>query len=509
VSARLVDRPAAVARAVGDRAPRILILLCALVAAIALTDLAVRAALRLDESWDGLSYHLPFAAQMSGISISYDMSDLMKGFFQGFPPLTELAQGILWRLTGSINAAGLANYCVFFLFITYCHAVLRAPFYLVALISLTAPLVLIHTTVLYVDLFGNALLAIGLSSCLYLYLFPAKAGRAVIIGGLAGLTAAAWSKYQMAPIAGLAFCMFAILGWRSTRPLGVSRRQFATLLVLAVSLASIPYLKNFFVYGNPFWPVRIPVIGDMFPYIRNQLTDDAATQKPYALRDLGQFPLFVRSLFEIDVPTTYPNMARWSIDQWGLGPNSLGFRMGGFWVTGVVTYLASTIAMLFVLGRRTAIVAGVSIIGVVSFVGFLPQAHELRYYMFIPLTLAAAFGMLFPYVRVALPKAALVLPIMVLVLFFQMVSENATYYKIENVGYVRAAQDWGAADWWSKLQRGQTYCTVGFGMMARSILMTGPTMSEYKIVVRSTWSLCPAGSIVITTDGIQGPAGSQ
>ena len=505
MSARLVDRTAAVARAVGDRAPRILILLCALVAAVALTDLALRAALRLDENWDGLAYHLPFAAMRAGISIPYEISDQFKGFFEGFPPLPELTQGILWRLTGSVNAAGLANYLAFFLFITYCHVVLRAPFYLVALISLTAPLVLIHTTVLYVDLFGNALLAIGLSSCLYLYLFPEKAGRAVIVGGLAGLTAAAWSKYQMAPIAGLAFCMFAILGWRSTRPLGVSRRQFATLLVLAVSLASIPYLKNFFVYGNPFWPVRIPVIGDMFPYIRNQLTDDAATQKPYALRDLGQFPLFVRSLFEIDVPTTYPNMARWSIDQWGLGPNSLGFRMGGFWVTGVVTYLASTIAMLFVLGRRTAIVAGVSIIGVISFVGFLPQAHELRYYMFIPLTLAAAFGMLFPYVRVALPKAALVLPMMVLVLFFQMVSENATYYRIENVGYVQVAQDWGAADLWSKLQRDQTYCTVGFGMQARSILLTGPTMSEYKIVVRSTWSLCPAGSIVITTDGIQGP----
>jgi len=321
VSVRLVDRTAAVARAVGDRAPRILILLCALVAAVALTDLALRAALRLDENWDGLAYHLPFAAMRAGISIPYEISDQFKGFFEGFPPLPELTQGILWRLTGSVNAAGLANYLAFVLFLAYCHKILRAPFYLVALISLTAPLVLIHTTVLYVDLFGNALLAIGLSSCLYLYLFPETAGRAVIIGGLAGLTAAAWSKYQMAPIAGLAFCMLAILCWRSRRPIGVSRRQFATLLVLAVSLASIPYLKNLFVYGNPVWPIRVPIIGDMLPYLRNQLLDDVGNQQPNALRNLGAFPLFVRSLFEIDVPTHYANIPRWNVDMWGLGPH--------------------------------------------------------------------------------------------------------------------------------------------------------------------------------------------
>jgi hypothetical protein len=502
----LIDQVQAVVRAVGSRAPRILAVFCALVAVGALVDLAVRAAVRLDENWDGLTYHLPFAALRAGIPIPYEISDQFKEVFEGFPPLPELTQGILWSLTGSINAAGLANYLAFLLFITYCHIVLRAPFYLVALISLTAPLVLIHATVLYVDLFGNALLAIGMSSCFYLYLFPEKAGRAVIVGGLACLTAAAWSKYQLVPVAGLSFCVFAILAWRGRGPIGVSRRQLATLLVLAVSVASIPYVKNLAAYGNPFWPVQVPVVGDLFPYAPG--TTIAAGQRPYPLRDLGQFPLFIRSLFEIDVPTSYPNAPRWGLDQWGLGPDSLGFRMGGFWFVGVIAYLISTIAMLFVLGRRKAIVAAVSIIGVITFVGFLPQAHELRYYMFIPLTLAAIFGMLFPYVRTAFPKVALLLPIMVLALFLQMVSENETYYTIEERGYVRVAQDWGAAALWPELARGQVYCAVGFQMMARSILMTGPTMSEYHVVARSVESLCPAGSFVVTTDGIQGRARS-
>jgi hypothetical protein len=508
----LVDQARAVVRALGTRAHRILAVFCALVAIGALVDLAIRAAVRLDENWDGLTYHLPFAALRAGIPIPYEISDQVKGFLEGFPPLPELTQGILWSLTGSINAAGLANYLAFLLFITYCHIVLRAPFYLVALISLTAPLVLIHATVLYVDLFGNALLAIGMSSCFYLYLFPEKAGRAVIVGGLACLTAAAWSKYQLVPVAGLGFCLFAILAWRGRGPIGVSRRQLATLLVLAVSVASIPYVKNLAAYGNPFWPVQIPVVGDLFPYAPGATI--AAGQRPYPLRDLGQFPLFIRSLFEIDVPTSYANAPRWSIDQWGPGPDGLGFRMGGYWVIGVVTYLVSTISMLFLLGRkrilerRRAVVAGVAIIAVTSFVGVLPQSHELRYYMFIPLTLAAMFGMLFPYMRTAVPRVALLLPIVVLGLFFEMVSENVTYYKIEDVGYLRVAQDWGAAALWPELQRGQTYCAVGFQMMARSILMTGPTMSEYHIVARSAESLCPEGSFIVTTDGITGRADS-
>jgi hypothetical protein len=504
----IVDHARAVVRLAQTRAHRILALFLSLVAVVALVDLAVRAAVRLDENWDGLVYHIPFAAIRAGIPIPYEISDQVKGFLEGFPPLPEFTQGILWSSTGSINTAGLANYLAFLFFVTYCHLVLRAPFYLVALISLTAPLVLIHSTVLYVDLFGNALLAIGMGSCMYLYLFPEKAGRAVIVGGLVCLTAAAWSKYQLVPVVALGFCLFALLAWRYGGSIRVSRRQLATFMVLAVCVASIPYVKNLAVYGNPFWPVKIPVIGDLLPYVRSDLLEDQAAQKPYPLKDLGQFPLFVRSLFEIDVPTTYPNAPRWGIDQWGLGPASLGFRMGGFWFVGVIAYLTSTIAMLFVLGRRKAIVATASIIGVITFVGFLPQAHELRYYMFIPLTLAAIFGMLFPYVRTAFPKVALVLPIMVLVLFLQMVSENRTYYTIEEKGYVRVAQDWGATALWPEFERGQVYCAVGFQMMARSILMTGPTMSEYHVVARSVESLCPAGSFVVTPDGVQGRARS-
>src|SRR6266487_3922464 len=75
----------------------------------------------------------------------------------------------LLRAICAVNATGVVNYLALLGFLGYCHLALRARWWLVALVALTTPMVLIHPTVSYVDLFGNALLAIGVSSCLYSY----------------------------------------------------------------------------------------------------------------------------------------------------------------------------------------------------------------------------------------------------------------------------------------------------------------------------------------------------
>lgn len=168
-----------------ERAITVLSAGCALIALAALADLAVRAAVRLELRWDTFMYHIPFAALRGGLRIPYDMNETMGARYQGFPPLPHLLQGMLWRLTGSINATGVVNYLAFVAFLAYCHIALKARFWLVALIALSAPMVLIHTTVSYVDLFGNSLLAIGISSCLYLYLFPERSSRSVLLWGAA------------------------------------------------------------------------------------------------------------------------------------------------------------------------------------------------------------------------------------------------------------------------------------------------------------------------------------
>ncbi len=401
-STNLIGRVAGIG-ATGGRVGRLSLLLTivsAAVAIMALVVLAIRSAIRLDIHWDLWWYHLPFAARYGGLPITYDMNDEMRYPFDGFPPLPQLVEGLLWRATGSVNATGVINFLAFGLFLIYCHKVLRAPFWLVALISLTAPMVLIHTTVSYVDLFGNAFLAVGISSCLYLYLFPERSWKAPLIGGMAGLAAAAWSKYLLVPIVGVTFVLFLLVVLRSRTSGRFQPRQTAVIFLVFMTLAAAPYAKNLAAYGNPFWPYRVPVVATLFPYRTDALSVGNETWRPVALKGAPQALVFVESLFETRNPMSYPNRPRWNIHQ---GNTTDAFLMGGFWGAGVVIYLAVTFTMLIAYRRRAGLIASLAGIGLLCLVAVLPQSNELRYYMFIPLTWAAAIGMTYRPLRDRFP----------------------------------------------------------------------------------------------------------
>ncbi len=384
------------------------------------------------------------------------------------------------------------------MFLFYCHKVLRAPFWLVALISLTAPIVLIHTAVSYIDLFGNAFLAIGVCSCLALYLFPERRSRTVVVCGFAGLAIAAWSKALLVPVIGVMFILLAIVVLRSRAADRFDRRQVAVLFFVFATLSAVPYAKNLALYQNPFWPTQVPVVGSLFPYVADAAYFD--TQKPADLYGAPQAEAFFQSLFEINVPTSYPNRLRWIVDQ-GSTPSQAGFRMGGFWGVGVLIYLLIMFGMLIAFRRKAGVIACVAAVGVLCVVAVIPASNNMRYYMFIPLTWAATIGMLYPELRVRFPRIAVGLLGIVLVLFGYMVDQNATYYQIVPFGYRDAAVAWDAAKWWPKLQQGKTYCVVD--MSPIGIMMTGPTMHEFEIVDRTKATLCPVGATIVTAAGIQ------
>lgn len=460
----------------------------------ALGVLAWRAAfcMEIQWGWDALAYHLPFAILRGRLAVPYEMNETLRLFYEGFPPLPHIVQGTLWRLSGSVNGALLANYLALLTFLVYCRLVLRAGFWMVALISLTAPLVVIHATHAYVDLFGNALLAIGLASCLHLYLFPDRRPTAAMMGGLAGLVGAAWSKYQLVPLVGMAFCLLGVISLRVSHPVELSRKRAATMLLIGAIAAGTPYISNFVMYGNPFWPVRVPIIGDLLPYTSDAIASGISGQRPPQMKDYGQLRLFLHSLFEINHPVHYDYRPRWLVDQ---SAGWLAFRMGGFWGAGAMTYLLSTIGMLVLFDRKKGGIVGLCLVGFLVFLAYLPQSNELRYYMFVPLCWAAAIGMIFPELRRSWPLAGLAFQFVVLVLFGYMVNENRSYYEITKTDYRALAQAWDAPQWWAKFEPGKKYCAIQ--MMPMGILLTGPTMSEFSIVDRDNPALCPPDSIVV------------
>ena len=479
--------------------------LCKAAAIVALADLAVRSAIVLDPyGYDSFFYHLPFAAARAGVPLPYDMNDTVRAQFDAFPPLPELVQGLLWRITGSVNATGVVNFIAFAAFLVYAQKVFKAPIWLVSLISLTAPLVLIHTTVDYVDLFGNAFVAIGISSCLFAYLFPERRSRTVVIGCLAALTIAAWSKYTMAPFVIIFLVVLAVMVLRSPAAYRFSRRQAAAVILVFAAVASAPYVKNLAVYGNPMWPVRVPIVGSMFPSLVDPSAQGAEQDRPPQLKDAPQLQVFVESLFETRNPLRYVDRPRWILDQFQWSPSN-AHRMGGFWGVGTAIFLVLSAGMMIAYRRRAGIIASLAGLALLCFVGVLPQSNELRYFLFIPLTWAATIGMLFKPIQIRFPRVAAGILALVLVLFGYIVTENWRYYQPVSIGIPADAIVWGADKYWPLLKPSETYCAVH--MYPLGFLLTGPTLSEFTIVDRSKVSLCPPGTIVITKEGIQGPAG--
>ena len=368
--------------------------IASLLAIFALLDLAIRSFVRLDPRWDNVWYHLPFSARRGHLNLTYEMNDLMYLRYQGFPFLPETIQGLLWKVTGSVNMTGIVNYLAFLVFIVFCQRMLRAQFWLVALIALTAPLVIIHTTTNYVDLFGNAFLAVGITSCFYIYLYPDRITNNHILWALVGFILAAWSKYLLVPIVGLGFsCLTLACFYLPLNGLVFKRKQRVLLVLVAVLLSTLPYLKNWVLYANPFWPIRVPFFSDWFPYIEGF---DPQSERPQLLKNHAQFKLFIHSLFEINHPVKYANRSRWIIDQ---GNADIAFRMGGFWCVEVVFYLIITMVLLCVNNLKKGIKASFFLLALLCFVAILPQSNEIRYFLFLPLSWAAIIGMLFPIVR--------------------------------------------------------------------------------------------------------------
>ena len=140
-------------------------------------------------------------------------------------------------------------------------------------------------------------------------------------------------------------------------------------------------------------------------------TDAIRDNRPPNLQDEPAYLIYLRSLFEIGHPTSYPDRARWTVDQ---GNSYLAFRSGGWWNVGLVTYVLLTLGSIMffapVVSRRRKTLAAVGFLSLFVLVGFMSQAHELRYYLFLPLCWALIVALLYPYIKTRAPTLAAVNP---------------------------------------------------------------------------------------------------
>ena len=196
---------------------------------------------------------------------------------------------------------------------------------MVAILSLTAPIVIIHSATVYVDLFSGALLAIGVTSAVAMTLFDRWRDRSLLSlgagrigrGRLVQVASHSCGGDGSGVLRGYLFTAIPASGGAA-----VADACFGGRVDLLTSLS-----KNLIVYHNPVWPVQTPVLSSHFPYTYDTRSIHFDSVPP-PLADRSQTSLFLHSVLEIGHPTEYAWRERWTLDQ---GNSWLAYRSGGFW----------------------------------------------------------------------------------------------------------------------------------------------------------------------------------
>lgn len=345
------------------------------------------------QAFDVWYYHLPFAGRLLGLtpasSYAFSADNLVR--FQGFPLLGELLQGLLWRVTGHIEAANLVSVAALFALPVFLWRSYGVPPSTALFAFLAIPLVQIHATSSYVDLPANV--------CVTMLLLLVH--RAALADGppsprflaASALLAAATvnMKFQLVPIAALAAIVLVYLTL-SRRPLRTLRMHVA-VIALAVPIVFATPLKNAALYGNPVWPVELKLAGRSLPH-----REAAYESSPRHLVFVPRPVRFLRSVLEID-NRPLASQRRWSIDQFTPWEET-GYRMGGFFGAWVLVNVAALAFQVSRRSRKETTAAAVLFAGVTIEAAVVPQSHELRYYLHWMLLLVSLNLMLWTRSRI-------------------------------------------------------------------------------------------------------------
>lgn len=346
------------------------------VAIIVIISTFLKSIIDVDRSFDTWLYHLPFAARIWGIvpETSYIFEDFIQGRFDGFPLLGEFLQGFFWFTFQHIQAANLVSFlslvlCVYFLKIYF-----QIPLYLSVIALLAVPLIQIHCTTCYVDLPGSIFFSILIMMTYLLYIQKDFFTKRNLFIMFAAAACAANIKFQLVPVVFLTLCFIVFkvikLGLKQIHEKKlIGKRLMAILFTafLATFLIFARPLRNTIVYKNPFYPVRIEVMGKVLNY------KEGFYQDAFTFGEKDSTPKrWLYSIFEITNPPF-----RWSIDQYSKNPNEN--EMGGFSVIYVIFNILLLLYICLRYRSREALFAVILVIIMSAATSICPHSHELRY----------------------------------------------------------------------------------------------------------------------------------
>lgn len=353
--------------------------------------LAYNALSKLDSSWDNLAYHYPFAARQAGIMAVEEvrLSHFLEELYKGVPQLAELLQGYMWRITGLITTMNFVALGSLLAFIILSSMWLKLRFWQLTLLSLSVPLILIHSISSYNDLINGSLIAMGIVG-LFASIKNDRYDLKYYFGSVFPLMLAANVKYQALPVV-LFYTIFVIVVflWQARDSLFLGKKptalfyKFFLLTILLGGIGGFTLIKNFYLFQNPVYPLSVSVGPIHFESAYSDLELDVPMSQ--VLKDTPRFFIYLLSLSELYLWTNNSGQL------WGIGgmPGNLQeyvfFKLGGFFVANLVLWSMFLLVVLLHKRDRKMIFYTVFLIVSFFFVGFLPSSGLLRYWLFLPL----------------------------------------------------------------------------------------------------------------------------
>lgn len=350
------------------------------VAAALLVSLSIAAWHDVSKAWDVWYYHLPFAARIVGLvdARTFVLGATNQARFDGFPLFGEALQGIFWRITGRPETASFVALLSVPGIAWFLRRTFGVPAHVAVIAFLAIPLVQIHATGSYVDLPANTWLTIlGLIGFRQVVLREAPSVR-TLIGASALAVATANTKFQLVPVTVVAALILVVMSLRAD----ADRHARLLVIVFAMPFVFATPLKNLALHGNPVWPVELQVFGKSLPHL-----EGAYASSPVWLEHVPGPVRWAASVFELGL-RPIASHARWSIDQW-TPPSEPGYRMGGFFSGYVIVNLGALVLAAWVRRSRETNVALAFAGAAAIAASLMPQAHELRYYLFFMLLLVS------------------------------------------------------------------------------------------------------------------------
>ena len=353
-----------------------------LIALTIATSILLKAFFDMDTNYDVGWYHLPFAARIWGIipAESFTSGDKVEYRYDGFPLLAHFFQGLLWKVTGRIQAANLVGYFSLAIYIFFLRIYFKIPWYISTIALFTIPAVLTHAPTGFVDLPGNMGVSVTIMMLYRFYQHSQFPTKEELFVAFLGAAAAANIKPQMQPVVFVIYCLAGIrLIWLYFQYSKPKERRFwltGSLAAIASIVIFATPIKNVALYGNPFYPIKIEMAGIV---LNHEMT-------PQTYSEGNRPQKWLRSILEINTP-------EWSADQFNRDEDEkLLDRAGGFFGAYVVFNFLLLITLtvkefrqkgkLFERNNNHAIIALLIMIAASFLVANFPQSHELRYFMF-------------------------------------------------------------------------------------------------------------------------------